>query len=321
MDIFKKREKFNHTFSIIISGIISLPFISLLFSDLNKNLYFTAGIILFTIILFICLYLIFTRKYRRRKKILKKPFPDNWKTILKNEVIYYQKLNDDEKNLFQKHIQIFLDEKTITGIDTDVDDKCKILVAVSAIIPIFKLPGFEYDHLREILIYPGNFDENYVCDGNNQNILGLVDSSTTMILSKPSLYSGFKNATDKLNVGIHEFAHKIDGEDGNIDGIPSYLMTNYKLLNEWQNIYQEETKKIKKRRSDINSYALTNEAEFFAVVSEYFFENPGNMLARHKKLYNILKKIYRQDTFAILKGAINDMFYHKRGWVGKRKRT
>jgi Mlc titration factor MtfA (ptsG expression regulator) len=259
-------------------------------------------------VLILLLYLFFMRKYRSRKKILKNAFPTEWEHILNTHVSYYSSLHDDEKKRFRQEVQIFLGEKRLTGIETEIDDKCRVLVAASAIIPVFGFPDWEYDELGEILIYPNDFDKDYNFSSGGGNILGLViRGGSTMVLSKASLYHGFSIAGDKTNVGFHEFAHKVDGEDGYIDGIPP-LIGDRNLLMQWLSIMKKELQEIEQGRSDINPYALTSRAEFFAVVSEYFFENPEVMAKKHPRLYNILKRIFKQDTRSMFQSVVKSMF-------------
>ena len=164
-------------------------------------------------------------------------------------------------------------------------------------------------NLVEILVYPKNFDENYQYVKNSgRQILGLVtNTASTMILSKPALYHGFRNTTDKLNVGFHEFIHAVDGGDGAIDGVPALLIKR-EDVKEWLRVVKQESKRIEEGHSDINPYALTNNAEFFSVASEYFFENPDAMSEKYPELYNILMKIFKQDTKAMFKSILKYMF-------------
>ena len=120
----------------------------------------------------------------------------------------------------------------------------------------------------------------------------VIENCYTMIISKPDLLYGFEKHNDKNNVGIHEFIHKVDGIDGDMDGIPALLMDRA-LIAKWIKVMKVESKKIEDGQSDINPYALTNNAEFFAVVSEYFFEHPKAMAKKHPALYRILKKIFK----------------------------
>jgi Mlc titration factor MtfA (ptsG expression regulator) len=114
-----------------------------------------------------------------------------------------------------------------------------------------------------------------------------------MILSKPALYRGFDNASDKENTGIHEFVHLLDKEDGDVDGLPEALLAKQYTI-PWLNLIADNIAEIKKGRSDINVYGVTNKAEFFAVASEYFFEQPELFKKKHMALYELMTKIFQQ---------------------------
>lgn len=301
--IGQKRYIIARNIALILSFLVTAMFSFLSFIISASNTESTTMIIFISLIVFFSSYHFFMRKYRRRKRILATPFPETWEKILTNKIRYYSCLNEEQKKIFQKEIQVFLAEKTITGINTDIDDKCRVLIASSAIIPIFKFPEWEYDKISEIIVYLSNFDMNFNYSSKDANIQGMVGIGHTMVLSKDSLISGFSNMVDKQNVGIHEFIHKIDETDGLIDGIPAVLMSN-KIQNEWQQIMKEEMAKMEEGKSEINSYGLTNEAEFFAVVSEYFFEKPYEMLSKHSSLYNLLCKIFKQDTYSMYKSVL-----------------
>ena len=114
-----------------------------------------------------------------------------------------------------------------------------------------------------------------------------------MILSQPSLREGFNNKADKSNTGVHEFVHLIDKTDGDIDGVPESLLDKKYLL-PWIDLMHKSIKEILAEKSDINPYGATNKAEFFAVVSEYFFEQPALLRMKHPELYHVLEQIFRK---------------------------
>jgi Mlc titration factor MtfA (ptsG expression regulator) len=258
--------------------------------------------------LFVITYIILMRKRWRRRMISKKPVPSSWDGILGRRVSYYSALSREKRERFRKECFVFLNEVTITGIETEVTEEDRLLIAASAVIPIFSFPDWEYDRMSEVLLYPSNFNSDYDFDNKSNNILGLVtNGGSTMVLSKASLRDGFRDDKDKSNVGIHEFIHKVDGEDGSIDGVPALLMDS-EMTSEWLSIIKTEAEKIRERKSDIRPYALTNNAEFFAVVSEYFFEHPMQMQKEHPELYSILVRIFKQDTVSLLKSVVRSMF-------------
>ncbi|HBP90899.1 MAG TPA: peptidase, partial [Nitrospiraceae bacterium] len=226
------------------------------------------------------LYHFLTRQIRQREIIRHAPFPDEWERILEQKVPFYQALSPPDQARFREEVHIFLHEKRVTGINTSVDDTIRVLVAASAIIPIFGFPGWEWEHIREILIYPTSFDEGYQMGSAQEHpISGMVGTGAMnrmMILSKPDLLQGFQQPSHRQNVGIHEFTHLLDKSDGTVDGVPEIALPS-RAIRPWLNLVQTEMDKIRQGHSDINPYGLTNEAEFFAVVSEYFFENPVRM--------------------------------------------
>ena len=141
-----------------------------------------------------------------------------------DHVGFYRSLNDEEKIRFEKKIKEFLGYVRINGVNTRVEDIDRLLVAASAVIPIFGFPEWKYYNLREVLLYPDSFDkEEFLSRVITRNTLGMVGNGAmqrVMILSKPALHDGFANEMGKENTGIHEFVHLLDKEDGDVDGLP-----------------------------------------------------------------------------------------------------
>jgi Mlc titration factor MtfA (ptsG expression regulator) len=238
--------------------------------------------------------------YTRQKRVAKLPaeLPDKWRQILHAEVPFYQRLDPTEKKRFEAGIIRFLTRVRITGVQVTVDITDKLLVASSAVIPVFGFPDWHYTFLNEVLLYPASFDQAYEINSKEQIILGMVGTGSMegkMILSKPALHRGFENPNDKQNVGIHEFIHLLDKEDGVIDGIPATLMDK-KFAVPWLNLIHRQTALIRKGKSDINEYGATNEKEFLAVAGEYFFERPALLQKNHPDLYHLLSIAFHQDT-------------------------
>lgn len=232
------------------------------------------------------------------------PFPTNWKTFLHSKVEFYRELTSDEKVLFEKRVQNFLYRIKVTGIDLEVKEDDKLLVASSAIIPVFAFPHWQYPSLSEVLLYPGAFNEKFVCGQSDSLISGMVGTGYMegkMILSKPALHHGFSNANDKKNVGIHEFVHLIDKADGVVDGIPEVLV-NKEFALPWLELVRQKMEKIHELDSDINPYGGTDKREFFSVISEYFFERPKLLQTKHPKLYEQLNRVFTTDLAKKYKG-------------------
>jgi len=243
------------------------------------------------------LYTGMTRKLRRRRKILAQPFPAEWEAVLQRDVVFYRTLEQAERERFRTELQVFLNEKRITGIKTEVDVTTRVLAGASAIIPIFGFPEWEWDQISEILIYPSRFNQDFSIGGDrDHHTLGMVGTgymNRMMILVKPDLIQGFRTAGDKRSVGLHEFAHLVDKSDGTIDGLPTVGL-NKQSIGPWVELVRRKMEEMRRGDSDINPYALTNEAEFFAVATEYFFERPGVMQRKHPELYTALSRIFQQ---------------------------
>jgi Mlc titration factor MtfA (ptsG expression regulator) len=239
-----------------------------------------------------------TRKLRRRRRILAQPFPAEWEAILQREVVFFRALDPEDRKRFRREIQVFLGEKRITGIGHDLDGTTRVLAAASAIIPVFGFPEWEWDQISEVLVYPDRFDEEFAFDGNSRrSTLGLVGTGgldRLMILSKPDLLAGFRNAADKRNVGVHEFAHLVDKSDGTIDGVPEVGLPR-EAVGPWIELVRRKMEEMRRGDSDLDPYGLTNEAEFFAVASEYFFERPGVMERKHPELFAMLSRVFNQN--------------------------
>lgn len=243
------------------------------------------------------LYWTATRKLRKRRRILAEPFPAEWEAILQQEVVFFRVLPEEDKRRFRREIQVFLGEKLITGIGTDLDEKTRVLTAAGAIIPIFGFPEWEWDQIREVLVYPDRFNNDHAFqEGDDRHTLGMVGTGAyngMMILSKPDVLQGFRNSGDKRNVALHEFAHLVDKSDGTIDGLPAAALPR-EAIGPWIELVRRKMAEMEEGESDINPYGLTNEAEFFAVAAEYFFERPGVMERKHPELYAMLARVFRQ---------------------------
>lgn len=251
-------------------------------------------LILFVLAVFLLLISFLLRPKKKQRVVT--PLPVSSRQLLKEQVDFYNQLSEPQQKDFENRLQLFLAQTRITGVNTTVEELDRILIASSAIIPIFGFPGWEYVNLQEVLLYPDSFNHDFEQTGANRTVLGMVGSGAmngVMILSQHELRQAFLNKTGKTNTGIHEFVHLVDKTDGTADGIPEFILQRQYLL-PWLQLMRAEIKKILHDQSDINPYGATNEAEFFAVVAEYFFERPGLLEEKHPELYHLLVTIFRQ---------------------------
>lgn len=313
MQLSQKKARLNQFLAILFTSIIGLCYFLIISSveELSDNLYYI--FLLGGAMACYSCYRVFTQKYRERALLAKTPFPAQWRAILEQYVTFYQALNTEERARFETEVQIFLHEKNITGIKTEVDDTTSVLVAASAIIPVFGFPEWEYENLGEVLIYPGAFDKDFRMEGEGRRVLGMVGSGImngVMILSKPALLAGFKVHNDKRNVGIHEFVHLLDASDGHYDGVPERFL-EHKYVEPWIEIMHQEMKRIRAGQSSLDSYGGSNPKEFFAVAAEYFFEQPQSLQKDQPQLYALLSKVFNQDTKNRFQAALRSTFNYK----------
>jgi Mlc titration factor MtfA (ptsG expression regulator) len=222
----------------------------------------------------------------------------DYKELLQQHVSFYQNQNADGKIRFEKMVDTFLIDTHIEGVGTEISALDKALIASSAVIPIFGFPDWKYKNLTNVILYPDTFNGEFQFEGGSRNILGMVGSgymNGQMLLSRAALVKGFSTQHGTENAAIHEFVHLLDGSDGATDGLPENLLA-HQYAKPWLHLMHVEMHKIADGKSDINPYALTNEAEFFAVAAEYFFEKPEQLEVKHPELYHLLSEIFEQDT-------------------------
>lgn len=252
-------------------------------------------IIKYLVVLFLVVLLIFLAFQPRRKKQF--VLPDNYRQILEDYVHFYAQLSDIRKKHFEERLLKFLASVKISGANAEVEDMDRVLVGAAAIIPVFNIWDWEYVQLKEVLIYPGNFNIDFDQYGMERHVLGMVGTGAlqnVMILSKWELREGFINRQTKRNTAIHEFVHLVDKMDGTIDGVPEILLER-QYVPEWKQLLQQTIQEIQAGHSDIDLYAATNAAECFAVMSEYFFEQPEQFSIHHPVLYAMMQRIFYFD--------------------------
>ena len=250
-------------------------------------------IFLFLLILGCIIVIPLIIKYRWRKP--RKDFTPEQRQILVENVSFYNALTNEEKQKFEYRVSEFNLNYTYLGIKTTVNEKDKILIAASAIIPIFSFPNWRYNRLKEIRIFPNNFNRQFRVGQDNSIIRGLVGFGYLegkLLVSRPALYQGYEVYNDRRNTCLHEFVHLIDMDDGTVDGVPEKLL-QHKYVIPWLYIMRQEVIRIKTGYSDINDYATKNTGEFLAVVSEYFFERPEDFKNEHPRLFNVMNEIFK----------------------------
>jgi MtfA peptidase len=246
------------------------------------------------------LWLVVTlRRYFRRWRLLRRPMCDDWRAILRRRVPFYRALGEAGRCRFEDDLRIFLAEQRIYGAHgVQIDDETRVLIGASAAMLGHGLPDFEWPNVRDIVVYPGTFDEEYRTGpgrSSDRIISGMVHRQGPVLFSKQDLCHGFRRADDGHNVGLHELAHVMDMGTGYADGLPSGL--SWVATAPWINVMADRLKRIRRRqyRHVLRDYAGVDEAELFAVAVEVFFERPEHLQARDPELYRMLVDYFGQD--------------------------
>jgi Mlc titration factor MtfA (ptsG expression regulator) len=241
-------------------------------------------------------------KNRRRKKILAQPFADSWALHLNRNVRLTWDLPPDELKKLHQLTKVFVAEKHWDGCEgLDVTEEMKVTVAAQACLMLLGVSDFYFDNVKTILLYPQVFKRE-MSDGMSANSVshraGEAWQGGPIVLSWKDALKGGRNDDDGKNVVIHEFAHALDGLDGEMGG--KLVFDDASDARRWPQIVAEEFKDLawaKKRnvRTLLDHYGATNHAEFFAVASETFFEQPHELMQEHPELFSLLKKYFHCD--------------------------
>ena len=211
-----------------------------------------------------------------------------------------------EQRELERHVQIFVAEKNFEGCGSlELTDEIKVTIAAYACILLLHLHHDYYPRLQSILVYPDAYpvaevrrvEGNIVIEGHELRAgeswrTGAIVISWNHVLHRPADPSGSRN------VALHEFAHQLDEENGSADGAP--VLPRSTTYAAWARILGREFEALAEaaatnRPTLLDKYGATNPAEFFAVITEYFFEQPLQLKERHPELYEELKLFYQQD--------------------------
>ena len=241
------------------------------------------------------------RRKARRRKALQQPFPNDWVEILNKNLPPYAKLSEAFRTELHDNIRIFLAEKSFEGCGgLVITDEIRVTIAAQACMLLLNRADDCYPKLSSVLVYPSA----YVVGGHGRSgksdetsvRLGESWSHGTVVLAWDSVKQGAINFKDGRNVVMHEFAHQLDQEDGTADGAP--ILEVGTAYTSWAEVFSREflqlqKKKKKRKRSVFNKYGATNPAEFFAVVTESFFEKPKQFQKKHPELFEELRDYYK----------------------------
>ena len=241
------------------------------------------------------------RVERRRARLRDRPFPVAWRRILRQRVPAVALLPADLQLQLKRHIHVFVAEKAFIGCQGQpVTDEVRITIAAQACLLLLGHPRPDYyPRLRQILVYPDAFlvrQERPVGDGlvqvQRRALSGESWAQGQVILAWAEVLAGAANPIDGRNVVLHEFAHQIDQDTGVADGRP--WRPNPTLRRRWGAVMDAAFERLQREPSTaIDAYGASDPAEFFAVVTEAFFERPQALAAEAPDVYRELANLYQ----------------------------
>lgn len=235
-------------------------------------------------------------KRRKRRKYVEEETPPDWAPHL-NRQPFVAKLSDQDIQRLVGLARGFEEQVNFEGCEgMKVDEAVRRSISLQACRLILRLGLDAYRKVRTVLVYPGAFMAE--SDQGPLRAAGLAVPGGTVILAWDHVAHGARKANDGRNVVYHEFAHKLDMEDGVVDGMPP--MACKVQRKNWKRVVFKGHRDLKRRARKghftvIDPYGATSEVEFFAEATEVFFEQPNVLKRKHRKLYRALSAFYRQN--------------------------
>lgn len=252
----------------------------------------------------------FRWKHRRRQRIAKQPFPDEWLAILRKNVPLYARLPQKDQQELRRHTLVLIAEKRFEGCrGLEITDEIKVTIAAQACILLLHRRTDYYPDLKSILVYPGTYvalNARHVVGGmvlEGRDVrLGESWHRGSIVLSWDDVRRGAADIHDGHNVVFHEFAHQLDSSGGKRDSTP--VLRNRPTFIAWARVLREDFERLRKdagrsRARVLDEYGSTDPAEFFAVATECFFEKAVELKQVYPRLYEELKSFYQQDPAAL----------------------
>ncbi|MCA6074556.1 zinc-dependent peptidase [Fulvivirga sedimenti] len=234
-------------------------------------------------------------KHLWHRHMIRRPLKEKYRVILQDYFIYYLKLGEEDKQLFEKRLQQFIDMKEfiVRSKSLTLSDEMIVLISASAIQLTFGFPGIYFTHFQRILIYPDNY-YSLITQKYHQ---GEVNRAGIIVLSWKNFLSGYTDRTDGRNLALHEMAHALLLEDKIVNGEYEFLSRRH--LRAWDLLATMEMERIRNGQSIFREYGATNRYEFFAVAIEIYFEKPYELNAYSPQLYRTLSNLLNQDIIKL----------------------
>jgi len=245
----------------------------------------------------------FLRNWKRRK-LDRRPFPDTWRRALEKHIPQYSKMKGEQQERYVRLIRYFMAEKSFEGCGgMELDEEKKLLIAALASIPLLGGVSDVYPSLRSVLVYPSVYQAPYSESGDDGVVTEGVESRSgeswdqgVLVFSWDEISYDLRHPRDGANIVFHECAHQLDYEWGATmedfawqrrtgePGMAATLKASYQKLLE---------KLDRGRPVMVDEYAATNIHEFFAVMTETWFERPDRVKNAWPEVDRVLREFYQ----------------------------
>ena len=240
-----------------------------------------------------------------------RPFPPPWRAYLAANVPHYRRLSADEQHQLERLVQVFLAEKNFEGCaGLTLTDEMRVTVAGQACLLLLGLARHDYfGRVLSVLLYPAGYVapiREPLADGafadvylhGEEDRLGEASPDGAVVLAWDQVLADSQRLGGGQNLVWHEFAHQLDMQNTHADGVPP--LDDPALAARWQAVMTQEYRALvranrQNRATLLDPYGTQDEAEFFAVATECFFDQPVEMAAEHPQLYDVLRAYFGQD--------------------------
>lgn len=243
---------------------------------------------------------------RRRRSLRAQPVPAPWRDLLEKRFTLFRRLSDEDRDELLGHVHVMLAEKRFEGCGgLLLSDEIRVMICAQASVLQLHRDATYFPKLCTILVYPDVYmvtvqeptDGGFVLEETVENVGESWDTGS-IVLSWKDVLRGAADRDEGCNVVLHEFAHQLDAENGETDGMPK--IADPVLRARWPVVFEREYERLcaltnRGRRTFIDDYGSTHPSEFFAVATEHFFMEPVEFSRRHPELYQTLAAYYRQD--------------------------
>ena len=230
--------------------------------------------------------------------------PEVIDAVMRRNVGIAARLAPDDRERLRLLTAELVSTKSWEGVSgLTITDEMKVTIAANAAIPILAHDTWPYRQVKAIIVRPSSTTSNSRRSGPaagtyTNDAVDIVGEAAPnfgpVALSWDTVVFESRHPHHGNNVVIHEFAHKIDMNDGYADGVPPLRGA---FLDGWREVLNDEFERTEARESDavLRPYAFSSPAEFFAVSSEVFFCRPAELNEAKPMLYAALRDLYAQD--------------------------